>query len=165
MKKLFLCILAVISFTSCQKETLPETEHFLNAQVDNTEWLATSVSAHYSVSGKTFGVSGIRMDPKYYREEWIRLNFSPAEIDQSGNVRNFAAEFWDMVGGDVIAESFSASSAEQGNMLTISRIDPVNRILEGEFVLRLKHDSRETTAGSYLVVQKGKFRVIYTDAP
>lgn len=166
MKRSLLLFL-VLSGTviGCQKSEMTNADTYFTASKDKDKWQATTVGAHLSSGSNMFTVYGTRRDKKYYREEQIRVTFKSGAINESGTVTSFESEFFELVGGDAISNSFVSTAADPDNAITITRIDTVNHELEGNFELRLKRNPHWTQQTEYMEIRNGKFKVSYTQAP
>lgn len=165
MKRFVFLVAFLTLAASCEEEAQLDRDFVFDGLVNQKEWRATQASAHFFPSANTFQISGTKRDSKYYQEEQIRLSFTTSASKEAGGVPDFQGQFLDIVGGDAVSNSFAASSTDAGNSLTITKIDTINRVIEGNFELRLKRDPHWTKEQEYLDVKKGGFKVKYRLVP
>ncbi|UOQ50936.1 hypothetical protein [Hymenobacter cellulosivorans] len=152
--------LLLLGATACEEESAtPETqpEFFVKAQKAGQAWTVPG-SGVYVRTTKKFHVYG-NQNQANMPEAYLRLDF---EAPTQGTTVAAQAEWLELVGGDVIVDNYSTTGVAEPSSVEVTRLDTVQRVLEGRFQTTLRRDQRWSTRGELLPFSNGSFRIRYT---
>ncbi|PJJ59591.1 hypothetical protein [Hymenobacter chitinivorans] len=155
--KLLISPLLLLGAAACEKESAgPEVvpEFYVRAQKNDQAWVVEGTGV-YERATKKFYVFGYQSQPEAY----LRLHFDAPTQSPAGPAE---AGWSDLVGGDVLVNSYSSTGVAELPSVEITQLDTVQRIVEGRFQTTLRRDQRWSQQGELLQFRNGSFRVRYT---
>jgi hypothetical protein len=166
MKAITLLITLSISFCfiSCEKKENTEIDFVssFKALKNEASWVSTSSWANFSKTEEKFFISGAKRDSEYYQEEVLYFNFYLSDISKSNVVERFYAEWYYIVGGDVISDSYLIDSTAD-NLIQITSIDTIGKHISGNFIINLIRDKRRSDKGELIQYKNGQFDLNYKE--
>lgn len=172
--QLIAALFLVWSAAACAKESadpqdeLSPKEFVVKAKRDGADWVQPS-SGTYSKSRRTFNVFGADNKMPYGAEEYLRLTFTlpsgetPNQLPAA--VQSLSAEWVDLVGGDVRVDSYATANLTGLPTIQITRLDTVQKIVEGRFEATLLRDKHYTQQTELMRFTQGAFRARYQEVP
>jgi hypothetical protein len=149
--------------TSCSKtDAAPQETFFVQATKDSSSWSAKG-SGSFIKSQQQFYLSGLVGDAA--RAESIALNFKLPAFPQPAPVQAFSASWQSLTGYDAANNSYGTADAASVPTLEITRVDTVNKVVEGHFNALLVRDKHWTSQTEVMRLTNGSFRVQYTTLP
>lgn len=165
-------ILLTGSLTACEKdstEPLPE-EFYVQGQQDGQTWLEQGSGA-YNKTQQTFTISAgtASATQRYARYTSLHLPFSMPKKQFDALVKSTPTQvqslqaYWLQIEDeDIVTDSFRSDSLNLP-AIEITRLDTVEKIIEGRFQATLKRDSHFTNKEELKRFEKGSFRVRYKE--
>jgi hypothetical protein len=160
--------LLLMSAPACtREEAAPQPEFYVRADQDGQAWLGPGEATYLPQQGTVY-VFGERNDGTS-RQSYLRLGFTwepehPLTPAGAADARVLPAEWQVVVGGDVLVDSYAADSG--ATRLLITRLDTVERIIEGTFEATLRRAARWPPPGPATTrFTQGSFRVRYQSYP
>ncbi|MBC6605922.1 hypothetical protein H8B13_03745 [Hymenobacter sp. BT188] len=150
---------------ACTPESVePQPEFFVKANKDGTAWLVPGSGVYNKAQGE-FYVFGEQRDGSV-RQAYLRLGFNvPSEqplptVAQAPSLALLPSTLMVVVGGDVLVDGYTADSLS-GTQLLITRLDTIQKVVEGTFTTSLRRDARWSQQGEIIRFTEGSFRVRY----
>lgn len=168
MKNTLSCLLTAFTLATlpaCTKEeaSQPAEEFFMKAQKNGQAWqrpasgtLVRSKGEFY-LFGQDRAASGT--------QDYLRLSFRLDKGQPVAAAQVLPAEWGELVGGDVIVDSYTTGSTQPLPTLEITRLDTVQKIVEGRFGATLRREARWSSQGEVMRFENGSFRVRYQVFP
>jgi hypothetical protein len=150
----------VVSCT--KKDSTPQSDFFLQATKDSTPWTA-SASGTYSKARKELYVLGQAGDAA--KAEVLSLGCVLPAWPQRTPVQVLPAAWRVLLGYDGLTDSYATAEAASSPRVEITRLDTVNKVVEGRFEATLLRDKQWTSKAETLDLKSGSFRVQYTTVP
>lgn len=150
-----------------QESVDSQNEFFVKAEKDGGAWTQPGTGT-YVKSKREFYVSGGGENMTY--AEYLHLGFSlPSEIKLSNKLiaaaRPLPAEWLTLIGGDGITNSYATADAQSLPSIQITRLDTVQKIMEGRFEATLLRNKHYTQQMEFMRFTNGSFRVRYQEVP
>ncbi|MBN2350654.1 MAG: hypothetical protein JXJ22_17590 [Bacteroidales bacterium] len=170
MKKstiLFPLLLAGILIYSCTKndnedELKNEFEEFVfTAKKNDEKWTATKGWGYFYKGSRDIVFTGAAEDSVYYQEEDLSLSVNYEDLTIGQKNRNIDASFRFVVGGDQVALSYIKTDNPDDSYIIIEKIDTVNKIIEGKFIVSLKREYVDDD--TIIRMTNGRFNMKYED--
>lgn len=155
MKKDFILIMTfcIAVLSSCEKDDTATEPYFIKATKNGTEWKVQGGGAlinngEYIISASDYS-------------EGIQMTFNETDKEQSGQVNDFSAKFFYLVGGDVMVGNYLLSN--NTNSVVIKKMDPDKKVIEGTFSLSFEQDANNSSPTMEQTVEfkNGEFRLPY----
>lgn len=166
MKRVFpytLMSLLVAGATAChQVDSPPRAGFFVQATRDAAPWLASGTCTH-SRAQHQFDLVGQSGDAA--KAEVLSLSFVLPAAPQRAPVQALPAAWRVSVGYDALIDSYATADGEGLPRIEITRLDTVNKVVEGRFEATLAREKQWTAKTETMNLDKGTFRVHYTEVP
>lgn len=171
MKRIFYRVVASLlvlgGVGACTQESVqPEPEFFVKANRDGAAWLVPGSGA-YDKAQDEFYVIGAQSDGSA-TQAYLRLGFNVppeqplAAVVQTPTTLSLIPATWTaLLGGDVIVDSYTAVNNSPDTHLQITKIDTIQKVVEGTFDAALRRDARWSQQGEMIRFTEGSFRVHY----
>jgi hypothetical protein len=163
---LLIGLFLLVSTVACTKDSAtPQPEFFVKAEKDGAAWVVKGSGVYAKAQGE-FYIFG-QQSTGSGTEEYLRLGFSvpkelPYPIEQVVPAAQVIPAYWGaLLGGDVLINSYTALSAVDGTRLQVTRLDTVQKIVEGTFDTTLRRDAHWSAQGETMRFSQGSFRVRY----
>ncbi|QIL74844.1 hypothetical protein [Hymenobacter sp. HDW8] len=148
---------------ACTAESVePQPEFYVKATKDGNPWVVPG-SGIYAKSQNEFFVFGEQRDGTVTQAS-LRLGFAvPTEqpLPTVTKAPTLLPTTWTvLVGGDVIVDGYTADSLSETQLL-ITRLDTVQKVIEGTFDATLRRDERWSKQEETIRFEQGSFRVRY----
>ncbi|MBJ6142840.1 hypothetical protein [Hymenobacter sp. BT559] len=155
--------LLLVGATACHEAaTIPQTEFFVQATRNATPWTATATATH-SKASQQFYLVGQTGDAA--KAEALSLGFALPAAPQLAPVQALPAAWRVSVGYDALIDSYATADEAGLPRLEITRLDTVNKVVEGRFEATLMREKQWTTKPEPMTLEKGSFRAHYTEVP
>ncbi len=149
--------------TSChEKDSTPKSDFVVQATKDAAPWAAPS-TATYSKARKEFSVLGQAGDAA--KAEVLALGFTLPAWPQPAPVQALPASWRVLLGFDALTNSYATADATSLPQVEITRLDTVNKVVEGRFQATLLREKQWTAKPETMTLEHGTFRVKYTVVP
>jgi hypothetical protein len=156
---LFLLLL----MASChEKDSTPTVDFVVKATKDAAPWAAPS-TATYSKARKEFSILGQAGDAA--KAEILTLGFTLPAWPQPTPVQALSASWRVLLGFDALTNSYATADATSLPQVEVTRLDTVNKVVEGRFQAALLREKQWTTKPETLTLEHGTFRAKYTVMP
>ncbi|GAB2468292.1 hypothetical protein GCM10011375_30410 [Hymenobacter qilianensis] len=143
----------------------PQPEFYVKANKDGTAWLVPG-SGVYDKAQREFYVFGAQSDGSAI-QAYLRLGFTvPSEqplvtvVQSPTTLSSIPATWTALLGGDVLVDGYTADSLS-GTQLLITRLDTIQKVVEGTFNTALRRDAPWSQQGEMIRFTEGSFRVRY----
>ncbi|MBN2613198.1 MAG: hypothetical protein JXB00_16715 [Bacteroidales bacterium] len=131
------------------------------ADKENEPWIASKVWGYFNKMNNKITLSGAMEAPVYYQEEALNISFGKDKFIIGERRRDCVARLSFVVSGDCVALSYEKTSNPDESYFIINELDTVNKLVSGEFEIRLK-DNR--SSGNYYIMMKNdEFSLSYED--
>ncbi|HEX8351114.1 MAG TPA: hypothetical protein VF598_14220 [Hymenobacter sp.] len=168
MKRSYLSILTglllVVGMAACTNdEVAPQQEFFVSAEKDGQTWDKGGKGIYSKARGEFLVYSPDTLP--YTETEVLSLRFFLPRDQSLSAVRALPAEWSVLIGGDVVSNRYQTADSTSLPSLTVTRLDTVQKIVEGRFKATLRRDKHYTQEVQLMHFTKGAFRVHYQEYP
>jgi len=149
--------------TACHEvESTPQTDFFVQATRNTAPWTAPGTGT-YSQASQQFYIFGQTGDAA--KAEALSLGFALPAAPQLASVQALPAAWRVSVGFDALIDSYATADGTGLPRVEITRLDTVNKLVEGRFEATLVREKQWTSKVETMTLEKGAFRVHYTEVP
>jgi hypothetical protein len=160
----FLGSLVLASATACTKEKAePQASSFFRVTQDGTAWEEKG-TAIYDKSLASFSVLSSKAAAAG-QTQTLYLGFVVPNLRTPVAASPITLEWRQLVGGDSETNQFSNVTVPTASTLQITRLDTVQKVIEGRFDATLLRNTRYTQQAEAMQLSEGSFRISYQDAP
>lgn len=158
MKKTFACLcLCTLLWSGCKKESKPEINsvNTFNAIKDGQPW---NTSGGVLLFEDEFVVSASKRVNQL--DEAVTIFFKKSDINETGEVKRFSANFTYLLGGDQGIAQYKAST--ERSYIKSMKIDTLKKTIEGEFsIVFSKTSTASLEFKNEIIFDLGKFKIWY----
>jgi hypothetical protein len=156
--------LILASATACTKEkTEPQAASSFRVTQDGTVWEEKG-TAIYDKSLASFSVLSSKAT-EAGQTQTLYLGFVVPNLRTPVVASPITLEWRQLVGGDSETNQFSNVTVPTASTLQITRLDTVQKVIEGRFEATLLRNRRYTQQAEVMQLSEGSFRISYQDAP
>jgi hypothetical protein len=162
--KVLACLLLVWGATGCSKDSAePQEEFFVKAQKDEQPWEKTG-EGYFTKATKEFSIYSPDTIPLSVTESF-QLRFALPNKQVLSSVQALPANWIVLVGGDGVINSFISTEDTGLPAIQITKLDTVQKIVEGRFEAVLRRKASYTQQTELMKFTNGSFRVRYKELP
>lgn len=163
--RLFLSVALISGASACTKDAaVPAPEFFMKANKDGKAWLVPAEATYVPKRGELYLFG--RQDDQT-TQSFLRLGFEvdsgkplAAAVQAPATLPAIPATWVVVFGGDVLTDGYTQASVP-APQLHVTRLDTVQKIVEGTFEATLLRDARWSSQAEALRFTDGTFRVRY----